>query len=112
MNKQSEKILKDFNLKVTPPRLFVLNVLTRDNHKHTTPEQVYKTLSDESIQLSVTTIYKVFSHFAEAGLLIRHYFDGGPVIHNPDPRKGVARPGKPKTPPSVFHSPFAVTAPT
>ena len=73
--------LKRAGLKVTLPRLKVLEVLEKANPHHLSAEDVYKLLleSDESVGLA--TVYRVLTQFAEAGIVERHNFDDGHSVY-------------------------------
>lgn len=73
--------LKRVGLKVTLPRLKVLEVLEKATPHHMSAEDVYKRLleSDESVGLA--TVYRVLTQFAEAGIVERHNFDDGHSVY-------------------------------
>ena len=73
--------LKKAGLKVTLPRLKVLEVLGQAEPHHMSAEDVYKSLmqSDESIGLA--TVYRVLTQFESAGIVERHNFDDGHSVY-------------------------------
>lgn len=73
--------LKKAGLKVTLPRLKVLEVLGQAEPHHMSAEDVYKNLmqSDESIGLA--TVYRVLTQFETAGIVERHNFDDGHSVY-------------------------------
>ena len=73
--------LKKAGLKVTLPRLKVLEVLGQAEPHHMSAEDVYKRLmqSDESIGLA--TVYRVLTQFESAGIVERHNFDDGHSVY-------------------------------
>ena len=73
--------LKKAGLKVTLPRLKVLEVLGNAEPHHMSAEDVYKNLmqSDESIGLA--TVYRVLTQFESAGIVERHNFDDGHSVY-------------------------------
>lgn len=73
--------LKKAGLKVTLPRLKVLEVLGQAEPHHMSAEDVYKNLmqSDESIGLA--TVYRVLTQFESAGIVERHNFDDGHSVY-------------------------------
>ncbi len=69
--------LKSIGLKATLPRLKILSLFEESKKRHLTAEEVYKTLTDEGLDIGLATIYRVLTQFEQAGLLIRHNFDSG-----------------------------------
>lgn len=69
--------LKDAGLKITLPRLKILQILESSPVHHLSAEDVYKQLirADEAIGLA--TVYRVLTQFESAELVIRHHFEGG-----------------------------------
>jgi Fur family ferric uptake transcriptional regulator len=73
--------LKKAGLKVTLPRLKVLEVMEGADPHHMSAEDVYKKLmqSDESVGLA--TVYRVLTQFETAGIVERHNFDDGHSVY-------------------------------
>jgi Fur family ferric uptake transcriptional regulator len=73
--------LKKAGLKVTVPRLKILEILEGAEPHHLGAEDVYRKLveSDESIGLA--TVYRVLTQFESAGLVERHNFDDGRAVY-------------------------------
>ncbi|PJD92703.1 MAG: ferric iron uptake transcriptional regulator [Legionella sp.] len=69
--------LKSAGLKITTPRLKILQVLEQSNQHHLSAEGVYKTLLDLGEDVSLATVYRVLTQFEAAGLIDRHNFEGG-----------------------------------
>ena len=78
MGKSQE--LKTSGLKVTTPRLRILNLFETSNVRHMTAEEVYRQLSKDGVDLGLATIYRVLTQFEQAGLLERHHFEGGRAV--------------------------------
>jgi Fur family ferric uptake transcriptional regulator len=76
-----QKDLKNAGLKVTLPRLKVLEVLEAGGPHHLSAEDVYRKLiaSDESVGLA--TVYRVLMQFESAGIVDRHNFDDGHAVY-------------------------------
>ena len=70
----SKAQLRKAGLRVTVPRLRILQVLEEANPHHISAENVYKKLlaMDESIGLA--TVYRVLTQFEAAGFIERHNF--------------------------------------
>ncbi len=69
--------LKEAGLKITIPRLKVLNILEQAERHHMSAEYVYKALLDGGEEVSLATVYRVLTQFETAGLIHRHHFEGG-----------------------------------
>lgn len=76
-----QKELKRVGLKVTLPRLKVLEVLTRADPHHLSAEDVYRELLQEDESVGITTIYRVLTQFESAGIVERHNFDDGHAVY-------------------------------
>lgn len=69
--------LKDAGLKITMPRLKVLQILEQAKDHHLSAENVYKALLDMGEDVGLATVYRVLTQFEAAGLVSRHNFEGG-----------------------------------
>lgn len=69
--------LKDVGLKITMPRLKILQILERSALHHMSAEDVYKALLEQGEDVGLATVYRVLTQFQEAGLVNRNYFEGG-----------------------------------
>src|SRR3990167_819257 len=69
--------LKDVGLKITLPRLKVLQIFEQSNAHHLSAEDVYKALTELGEDVGLATVYRVLTQFETAGLIHRHYFEGG-----------------------------------
>ena len=72
--------LKEAGLKVTLPRLRVLEVMESSEQRHLSAEEVYKRLLDSGTEVGLATVYRVLTQFENAGLVIRHRFDSGQAV--------------------------------
>ena len=68
--------LKSAGLKLTLPRIKVLNLFENGHEGHLSAEDVYKKLLASGEDVGLATIYRVLTQFEQAGLLIRHNFQG------------------------------------
>ncbi|XXQ67353.1 ferric iron uptake transcriptional regulator [Neisseriaceae bacterium B1] len=73
--------LKDNGLKVTGPRLKILDLFERHEDAHLSAEDVYRILLDEGIEIGVATIYRVLTQFEQADILVRHHFETGKAVY-------------------------------
>ena len=72
--------LKKAGLKVTLPRIKVLQVLEQHADHHLTAEEVYKALIEQGEEVGLATVYRVLTQFETAGLVARHHFDSGQSV--------------------------------
>ncbi len=72
--------LKKAGLKTTLPRLKILEILEASSHPHLTAEDVYQKLREAGEEVGLATVYRVLTQFAEAGLVLRHNFEGGRAV--------------------------------
>jgi len=75
------KDLKTIGLKATLPRLKVLDLFKSTDKRHLAAEDVYKLLLQEGMDTGLATVYRVLTQFEQAGLLIRHHFEGGKAVY-------------------------------
>ena len=75
------KELRSTGLKVTAPRLRVLDLYQTSAERHLTAEDVYRRLLDEHADIGLATVYRVLTQFEQAGLLVRHHFEGGKAVY-------------------------------
>lgn len=69
--------LRKAGLKVTLPRLKILELLEESDQHHLTAEDLYKALQDSGEEIALATVYRVLTQFEAAGLVNRHHFEGG-----------------------------------
>jgi len=69
--------LKNMGLKVTVPRMRILEILESSATRHVSAEDVYRLLLDAEVDVGLATIYRVLTQFEAAGLVTRHHFESG-----------------------------------
>ena len=69
--------LKDAGLKITLPRVKILQILESSEVHHVSAEDVYKLLLQNGEEVGLATVYRVLTQFEQAGLVVRHNFEGG-----------------------------------
>lgn len=72
--------LKRAGLKATLPRLRILEILDASPERHVSAEDVYRALLTAGESIGLATVYRVLTQFEQAGLVIRHNFDGGSAV--------------------------------
>ena len=76
--------LRKVGLKVTLPRVKILQILENSEQRHLSAEDVYKALLDAGEDVGLATVYRVLTQFETAGLVERHNFDGGHSVFELD----------------------------
>ncbi|MEA3276058.1 MAG: ferric iron uptake transcriptional regulator [Pseudomonadota bacterium] len=72
--------IKQAGLKVTLPRVKILNLLETSDKRHQSAEDVYKSLLEKGEEIGLATVYRVLTQFEGAGLVCRHHFEGGQSV--------------------------------
>jgi len=72
--------LRKAGLKVTLPRLKVLEILEDSEQRHMSAEDVYKALLESGEEIGLATVYRVLTQFEAAGLVSRLSIDGGHAV--------------------------------
>jgi Fur family ferric uptake transcriptional regulator len=81
---QQRKELRKAGLKVTLPRLKILEILEGMRARHMSAEDIYKQLLEASEDIGLATVYRVLTQFEAAGLVTRHNFEGGHSVFELD----------------------------
>ena len=76
--------LKGNGLKVTGPRLKILDLFESHADEHLSAEDVYRILLEQGVEIGVATIYRVLTQFEQAGILQRHHFETGKAVYELD----------------------------
>ena len=76
--------LRKAGLKITLPRLKILEILERAKARHLSAEDIYKDLIDADEDIGLATVYRVLTQFEAAGLVTRHNFEGGHSVFELD----------------------------
>lgn len=73
--------LKKAGLKITVPRLKILEILENAEPHHMAAEDVYRKLMESDESIGLATVYRVLTQFESAGLVERHNFDDGRAVY-------------------------------
>jgi len=76
--------LRKVGLKVTLPRLKILEIFEKSKLRHLSAEDMYKELLDSGEDIGLATVYRVLTQFEAAGLVTRHNFEGGHSVFELD----------------------------
>ena len=77
--------LKKAGLKVTLPRLRILEMLEGIEQVHLSAEDIYKNLLKAGEEVGLATVYRVLTQFEQAGICIRHNFEEGHAVYELTP---------------------------
>ena len=81
---QQRKELRKAGLKITLPRLKILEILESAKDRHLSAEDIYKQLLGSGEDIGLATVYRVLTQFESAGLVTRHNFEGGHSVFELD----------------------------
>jgi len=76
--------LRKAGLKITLPRLKILEILENASNRHLSADDIYKDLLDSGEEIGLATVYRVLTQFEAAGLVTRHNFEGGHSVFELD----------------------------
>ncbi|PNP98277.1 ferric iron uptake transcriptional regulator [Moraxella sp. RCAD0137] len=71
----TNKDLRKAGLKVTLPRIKILELLESAENHHMSAEDVYRALADQGEDVGLATVYRVLTQFEQAGIVERHNFE-------------------------------------
>jgi Fur family transcriptional regulator, ferric uptake regulator len=83
MNVESTE-LKKAGLKVTHPRMRILEILDRHDGRHVSAEDIYRELLEHEDDIGLATVYRVLTQFEAAGIVLKHNFEGGQAVYELD----------------------------
>jgi Fur family ferric uptake transcriptional regulator len=81
---QQRQELRKVGLKVTLPRLKILEILETHSQRHMSAEDIYKRLLELGDDIGLATVYRVLTQFEVAELVTRHNFEGGHSVFELD----------------------------
>jgi len=73
--------LKSAGLKVTLPRLKILEVLEKSQNHHLSAEDIYRALIEQHEEVGVATIYRVLTQFEESGIVNKLNFENNLSVY-------------------------------
>ena len=76
--------LRKAGLKVTHPRMRILELLDQARPRHMTAEDIYRALLGHGDEIGLATVYRVLTQFEAAGLVLKHNFEGGHAVYELD----------------------------
>ena len=76
--------LRKLGLKVTHPRMRILEMLEQAQPRHMAAEDIYRRLVEDGDEIGLATVYRVLTQFEAAGLVLKHNFEGGHAVYELD----------------------------
>ena len=76
--------LRKAGLKVTHPRMRILELLEQTRPRHMTAEDIYRQLLEHGDEIGLATVYRVLTQFEAAGLVLKHNFEGSQAVYELD----------------------------
>lgn len=74
---QQNEGLKKAGLKVTGPRIKILEILETSSKHHLSAEDIYQLLKEAKMDVGFATVYRVLTQFEQAGIVTKQHFEGG-----------------------------------
>ena len=76
--------LRKAGLKVTHPRMRILEILDSQDGRHFSAEDIYRQLLEHHDDIGLATVYRVLTQFEAAGMVLKHNFEGGQAVYELD----------------------------
>jgi len=77
--------LKKAGLKVTLPRIRILEILESNETTHLSADEIFKILLHAGDEVGLATVYRVLTQFEQAGICVKHNFEGGRAVYELTP---------------------------
>lgn len=81
---QETSELRRVGLKVTHPRMRILQIFEEEGVQHFSAEDIYKHLLAHHEEIGLATVYRVLTQFEAAGIVVKHNFEGGQAVYELD----------------------------
>lgn len=79
--------IKGAGLRVTLPRIAILEIFRSSDHRHLSAEEIYRLLVNQGSNIGLATVYRVLAQLEEAGVLARNSFNAGKAVFELDEGK-------------------------
>ena len=76
-----DKNIRDAGLKVTLPRVRILEIFESSDQKHLSADEVYKKLIEAGDEVGLATVYRVLTQFESADILMKHNFESDHSVY-------------------------------
>ncbi|HEU4671234.1 MAG TPA: ferric iron uptake transcriptional regulator [Dyella sp.] len=81
---QETRELRKAGLKVTHPRMRILQIFEEEGVQHLSAEDIYRRLLASQEDIGLATVYRVLTQFEAAGILMKHNFESGQAVYELD----------------------------
>ena len=70
-----DKNLRKAGLKVTLPRVRILEIFEQSSERHLSAEDIYSKIREAGDEVGLATVYRVLTQFETAGILMKQNFE-------------------------------------
>ena len=70
-----DKNLRKAGLKVTLPRVRILEIFEQSSERHLSAEDIYNKIREAGDEVGLATVYRVLTQFESAGILMKQNFE-------------------------------------
>ncbi len=76
-----DKDLRKAGLKVTLPRVRILEIFEQSSERHLTAEDIYNKIREVGDEVGLATVYRVLTQFESAGILVKLNFEDNRSVY-------------------------------
>jgi len=76
-----DKNLRKAGLKVTLPRVRILEIFEQSSERHLTAEDIYNKIREIGDEVGLATVYRVLTQFESAGILVKLNFEDNRSVY-------------------------------
>ena len=76
-----DKNLRKAGLKVTLPRVRILEIFENSSERHLTAEDIYNKIREVGDEVGLATVYRVLTQFESAGILVKLNFEDNRSVY-------------------------------
>lgn len=81
MSSQVLEELQGAGLRITMPRVKVLEFFRTSDYRHCSAEDVFRHLVEEKVEIGLATVYRVLAQLVEAGILTTSMLDSSKMVY-------------------------------
>ena len=76
-----DKDLRKAGLKVTLPRVRILEIFEQSSERHLSAEDIYNKIREAGDEVGLATVYRVLTQFESAGILVKLNFEDNRSVY-------------------------------
>ncbi len=76
-----DKNLRKAGLKVTLPRVRILEIFEQSSERHLSAEDIYNKIREAGDEVGLATVYRVLTQFESAGILVKLNFEDNRSVY-------------------------------